>query len=609
MNSKNAKLWENLICSAVGIVMFILLFRRCSYAFGCGDELGYLTELNRFLSGDRFIIDDWQPAIQLSNWLCYSIVRWIPGFSISLLTARRIYVVFQFVIAAITGYLLKDYRGGKAFAFVYLAFTPYNIFAICYNTVAIACFTLLVAFFLRVKKWNAKSYFLEGLILGISLFSFPHFIFLWVIYVVISVITARKNCHKSMVESYADAEAADDSEGFFSVKGIIYVTIGAALVGVLFVISLIGKGSIAEYLYGIEQFVGDSEHAGNPVVKLFLGQWRVIRVYWRCVVPTGILGIYTIFCHTEYSKDGLTRKKQLIIFALAAADAIYVTIRFAFVYGSVYDNLMMPPMMVFGVELLLLMIPSAKNEVFVDCDRRRFNKFLTVFIMGYFLATMNYVATDSEILTMSSMFSVCSCITILLVFEYLGIIVPTGIDNIVSKKSSDFVCENSVIRTGVRILGITSVATLAVCTLILRLTYVFMDDPIEMQTMLIERGPLSGIYTTEDYYREYDFYLNSIDACKIMPGEKVLVIPLEPVSIDYIDGECCYPYTVRYSAKLNELLAFLEIRPDRVPDRVIFCKWDYYERTGNIDEILEYFKELGYCESEVNDRTVMMKRP
>ena len=572
-----------------GILVVICLFPvflwRAQFGIDMGDEAAYLADLNRFLSGDRYLIDDWQPSLQLTVWILHRLFGWIPGISFSVFGLRVIYVIFQFAVATGIAFFLKDKRGGLGVALVYLCFTPYNIFSISYNTLAIAMMMLCICWLLGRTKWTAFELYLGGLFFGISLFGNPYFIIIWFLYALFTIVRIIVAKRKKRIAS----------TGLFSAKGVLWFTLGTATVGLLFLVSLIGKAEPNLYLYCIKQLFSDSEHleSGGMLTKLVGSQWIILRVYWRTILPTGIIVLYTIFSHTKYSKTGLSFKKHAVLAGLSFLVAIYTTIRFAFIYGSVACNLMIPPFMILGVELMLLLIPSERNCIYNEKETHFLPKVGIGFLAGYLSAICNYLASDTEILSMSAFLILCAGCTVLLLFEYVHLFM----------KANDSIFSRSTLG-----MGTAAYTIFVLCVFVLRMTYIFCDGNTWNQTERIESGVLFGIYTTEANKDLYYRTQNTIEKAGVVKGEKVLCIPDQPISFLFVDGPCVAPYVTRFSMSLDELQTYYQCFPEKVPSKVIFTEWNGNRKENDVD-IYNYFVGQNYSVQLFDNGNVMLTCP
>lgn len=556
---------EQILFAGAVLVLFAVLAARAFFSMPLDDELCYLASLKRYLQGDRFLLDDWHPPTQLNTWPIFQLVRWIPGFQINILQARIVYLCVHFVSGIIIWRLLKDRKGIMWMVFVYLCFTPYNITALSYNTMSIAVFFILTAFCLSRKQWRRRDYMLGGFLLCLSMFSNPYLFLVYPVYLVVCVVM---RCRKKA------------QEGLFSCGGILWVTCGALLLGGLFLISLIGKGSFREYLYNVKMIFSDAEHKANPFVKLVQSQWQVFRVYWRC--SAALVCVYAV---TIFKRKTLAAKQKKYLFFVSVVFTVYAVLRFAFIYGSIANNLTMVPPFFLGVAVFLLTVCGK-----TDYADEKMKAYFGALAFGYLFAVCNFLGTNTEILSMSAMFIIPSGITILMLCEYAKLTAEEK-------------------RPGIqRILAYTPIVVFAFCVLWLRLFFTWFDAPLSELDTKITQGPCKGIYTTKEAAEEYQEFLSAIDLCGITSQDKVLFLPISALPLMHSDGEIAVPYVTRFAVDSAELIEYYESHPDKIPTKIVITDCEDGKYSGEEEKTAEYFLERGYQVQSVTDQVVMLYR-
>lgn len=555
---------QQVLFAAAVAVLFAVLLARAFFSMPLDDELCYIASLKRYLQGDRFLLDDWHPPTQLNTWPLFQLVRWIPGFQINILQARIVYLGVHFVSGIIIWRLLKDRKGILWMVFVYLCFAPYNITALSYNTMSIASFFILTAYCLSRRQWRRRDYMLSGFLLCLSMFSNPY---LFLVYLVYLAVCAVMRCRKK------------GQEGLFSCGGIVWVTLGALVLGGIFLISLIGKGSIDEYLYNVKMIFSDAEHQANPFVKLVQSQWQVFRVYWRCSVA--LICVYAV---TILRRKTLNEKWKTCLFGISVIFTVYAVLRFAFIYGSIANNLTMVPFFYLGVAVFLLAVCGKTDGA------QRIKTYFWALAFGYLFAVCNFLGTNTEILSMSAMFVIPSGITILMLCEYRSL---SG------KEEKPYI--QSIFTYG-------AIAAFAFCVFWLRLFFTWFDAPLGELDTRMTQGPCKGIYTTAEHAGEYQELLSAIDLCGITSQDKVLFLPISALPLVYSDGEIAVPYVTRFEVNSAELIGYYESHPDKVPTKIVITDCENGEYFGEEEKTAAYFLERGYTECIVTDQVVMLVR-
>ncbi len=521
-------------------ISVILLFVRCFYGFSIelSDEFSQPAVIKRFLLGDRLLVDDWQPATTLIGYYLYCVVRAFGGMNFNILHLRFAYVVFQISTAFLFLCVLDRNRiESKISALAYLFSTPYGIMSICYNTVAISSFLLFVAFMVSdYKPWKRVC---AGVCLSVSVLSIPHIAFIFVLYLVVTIINT----------------AFKFEDCFFRMSEIKWMVSGIAILLIPFCIIVFTRGSLAEYYTNLKFILEDAEHTEYSIwIKLLRSHYQILRVYWRVWVPLTILCLVGIYLRKSI-------RAKMIIYVLTCLSVVYGTVRFAFVYGSVSINLMIVPVFFWGISSTVL-------ARFWGVDLSMLHKEIVWLIVGYIFAVCDYLATNTEILSMSAMFIIASIGAVFInakVYSLLNF----------SSKYFFFVA------------GI-----FVVCLAVLRMTYIWGDSFSLKYNEKIESGVAKGIYTSSINAQEYYEKQEIIARAELSDEDSVLIVPINPLYYISSKGAVASPYVFRFKTDLNELIEYYDNHLYKMPTKVIvFDTHTYFD-------IIEYFCDNGYTFTE-----------
>lgn len=558
------KISRQTLCFIIMLFFLSVIFAwRCFYSVGLADEVGYLASLKRFLDGDRFLIDEWAPAVQLNNWIIYQLTRFSPDIlgEGCVVYARLIYIVYQAIIACVIYKMLYKEKWAGVIALIYFATTPYNIPALCYNTMSIGSILLICVYVATRDKWRKINYVLVGILLSLAVLSNPYIALLYLTYVLI--------CLEECVRK------KEKNTGFFTKEGMCFVTVGIIMVSLLFLFSLVGKGTLLEYKTGIMNIMSDSEHAGDHmlIIKLFHAVWMIIRVWWRAAIPMGCIGLYTMFAPVKWKN-----KKTLLL--LSVLFTAYGTIRFAYIYGSIAINMMLVPMSFFGIEAYLL------------AENKKKNRYGTWLIIGYLFAICNYLSTNTGVLSMSAMFIVPSLASILLISLAVDEIMP-GSGN----------------EKYLKIFPYGLVLLFFFIAVHLRMTFSWFDEPLDQLDTRIERGPCKGMYTTNETAQNYDQILESIDKCGITEDDRVLFLPIQPLPYLYSKGKVASPYVMRFKTSIEELTTYYDLVEENMPTMIVITNCENGSCLEEEKEIVERFRKKKYIVERIDDLTMAMYAP
>ena len=528
---------EQLIWIIIFGISAILLFIRCFYGIGISfsDEFSQPAVLKRFMYGDRLLIDDWQPATTLLGYLMYCVTFFIPNISFSIIHMRIFYVLYQLIVTTLFVLIAGwDRQSTKVCALAYMFSTPYGIMSICYNSVAISSFILFLAFMLSdFKPWKRIC---GGCLLAVAVLAIPHVAIVFMVYAI--AVFSLHVFHKKFEP--------------FEIKDLLWMLVGIAVLFLPFCIILVSQGSISEYYTNLQYIFGDVEHTEYSIpAKLVRSHYQLIRVYWRSWLPL------LIICITGYFTKSKTNVRKCI-YALSCLVSVYTTLRFAFVYGSISINLMIVPTFFWGVSTVCLMLIYGKKISSVRAE-------IIWMIAGYIFAICDYLATNTEMLSMSAMFIV-------------GVI---GAISINVKAVSDHSLDYKVF------LHITC-SVFVICLAILRMMFIWGDSSIDNLNERIESGIAKGIYTTHDNAEDYYKIQSIITGAGIDKDDNTLIVPINPLYYISCDGAVASPYVFRFDTKLSELQDYYDIHEYKRPTKVVILEledsWD----------IVDYFVQNGY---------------
>lgn len=521
------------------IAAIILMTVRCFYGINFDDELAYISVVKRMMQGEWIILQDWNTPTILSSWLTYQLLRLTGIFKMEayVLGFRLIYIVFQCLVAGTLFIWLKRTKWSLAAILVYLFATPYNIYTLSYNTLSIGFMILVCAFIFTRTEWTQRRYIICGLLFSLCVLSNPFVILLYFIYFICTVFcTARKSsCHSLL-----------------TVKGFLAVTAGAFGIFVLFMVSMLRQGSIAEYFQNAVLLLNDAEHgsSGNIFMQIGRAIYQLVRVYWRISIPMMIITGLTLFRKKE-NKYG----KVLMLCAIAVT--AYGIIRFSFIYGSVYPNLMLVSLNFIGIETYLL--TENKNKPL----------FYGWYLVGLLYAICIYIGTNTGILSGSAAFVVPSVACVLLLLDYAE-----------EQTYKGFTYALVILEIG--------------CILWLRLTYVWADGKLDELAYRIEEGPCKYLYTSKESYERYQQTLELVFHANISTEDSVLFMPMEPLPYLVSKGRYATPYTKRFKANLTELKNYYGQNPNMLPDIVIANADCEPEEWEEILKVLACFEQEGY---------------
>lgn len=568
MKWENKSQRENILFVFVMLSLGGIFVWRCRYGVNLTDELSYLSSLKRIVQGDRFFIDDWSPTTLLSTWIEFQFVRWLPlEFGEGcVLNARYLYIFLQAGISVILFFWLKGHKGRMIMSCLYFASTPYNIPALSYNTMAIGFVLLACVFIISRQKWRRVDYIFVGVIYSLMVLSNPYTAIIYLFHFLIEIIMGIR----------AKITKKDIPE-FLQLTSFFYITLGICVCVGIFLFSIILQGDWKQSLYSLRYVLGDSEHSDTGVlIKSIEAIWLIIRVWWRCTLPIGIVGLYTIL-----SRKKENAKKDCGLLGITVAFTLYATFRFAYIYGSISINLMLVPLAIMGIECLLL---------YKGDKKQLYGLWIAI---GYLFAICNYISSNTGVLSMSAMFIVPAIASVGLLLEVIE--------------------QLWQLKRERNILYFFISAVPFICLLFMihqRIICTWYDAEYALLTEKVERGPCKGMYTSEERKTEYDSVLQTVDELGIRQEEKVLFVPVKPLYYLYSEARVGSPYTIRIQWNSEELIPYYEINPKHRPEVVaaVLNNRDSMDNQENTKSIVSYFEKAGYIQQQNVDNVIVLRK-
>lgn len=568
MKQSNESKREGIIFAFIMLTLSGIFIWRCQYGVNLNDELSYLSSLKRVLQGDRFFIDDWSPTTLLSTWIEFQLVRWLPiEFGEGcVLHARYLYIFLQAFITIILFSWLKGHKGRILMPCLYFISTPYNIPALSYNTMAIGFMLLGCVFVVTREKWRKIDFIFVGVLYSLTVLSNPYVAILYFCFLLFEI----------TVYISAGIRKKDIPE-VLRFTSFSYITLGISICAGVFLLSIIMQGDWQQSIYSLSYVLGDSEHSDTGLfAKTIEAVWLIIRVWWRCTLPIGIIGIYTIL-----SRKKENRKRDCVLLGITVFITLYATFRFAYIYGSISINLMIVPMAIMGAECFFLY--KGNKKYMYGCW----------LFAGYLFAICNYVSSNTGVLSMSAMFIVPAIASVGLLTLVMDQLWQTK-----ERRSTLFLC--------------ISVIPL-ICILFMihqRIICTWYDMDYALLTERIERGPCKGMFTSEERKAEYDSILQIVDELDIKQEEKVLFLPVKPLYYLYSEGRVGAPYTIRIQWESGELIPYYEENTQHLPELVVADMTNQNDAGNeeNMQYMVSYFIEAGYIRQQSTENVVVLQK-
>lgn len=131
-------------------------------------------------------MDEWNNG-QLFTFLLLPFMKaaiWLLGGTEGIVLLTRIcFLIFQGIVATVSFLLLRKQGWPAAVCGIsFFAFTPFNISAFFYNTLAISFLFLIFSALASGRSWGRKGYMVLGILLAFSAPANPYILFLYFFY-------------------------------------------------------------------------------------------------------------------------------------------------------------------------------------------------------------------------------------------------------------------------------------------------------------------------------------------------------------------------------------------------------------------------------------------
>ncbi|MCH5304520.1 MAG: acyltransferase family protein, partial [Ruminococcus sp.] len=348
----------------IGLLAAAITFAiwKCFYGFGGNDEAFYLTIPQRYILGDSLFTQEWHLSQMSSVFLLpfTAIYHAIVGsFDGVILAARIVYVIFHAAVATVAYARLRKYGYITVFATLFFfIYTPYDIMAYSYNTMAID-FVVLTGVLMGTADLEHKAVLiLGGLCFAGSVLCSPYIAIGYAIYIVCVIL------HQLLKKR--ESKLALSSE-LFSLKTFIWFTVGIVALALVFLIIVLSRTGLNRIFDVLPRLLSDPEHPQISVMdKLrmyFQYTFNFHPQFKLAVIGYGIMALVMFFD----KKRKLHRSMYLIV------TAAIVLFTYALIFPTLTTssyNYVMYPMLFIGITSYVL------------CDEKPKELFVSLFCLG-----------------------------------------------------------------------------------------------------------------------------------------------------------------------------------------------------------------------------------
>lgn len=562
----NPKRMQHLIFISLFLLIELILIRRSFYGFNTADEMYFIGTSERIFRGEKILIDEWNPTQQLCSFLLhpiYSLVREIMGTTEGIvMVSRFLYLIFEGVITLFL-YLRLQRRGFASFGpvFLFLLFAPFGICAMSYNSIEFGILPVLLAVLSAKMEHSVPEYILCGILMAVIVLANPFAILMYGMYGLLCLLVTLRNRRRGI-----------KTEGALHFKSFLWMTLGAGIILLLFVLFVFRRGTLSEILANVPHIVGDSEHQEGYWYKTKRYFYLCFKNYRFMFCGIGLTYLLTFF-------DRKRCEHGVIYMLLASISVIPAMIYYGFIAEHIPVNYQMLPLAFWCLEAYFV---TKKRE------KRLF--------YGWYLPAMIFTmivqyATNTGIVTISVAYSLCSCIGLIFAADWIK---EQKVDAVIHRK---LLPGAGILAAGI-VIGIQFAGTFY-----LRMDYAWGDDHLPLLTEKMERGPLKNVYTTPETAGWYEEVLDELDTLELTKEDKLMVVGVAPWIYLYADAECGNYSTWQVHENSTYIHDYYALHPEKFPNVIYMAHWaDIFLEC----ELSAPFKERGYEVVYQGTGTVMM---
>lgn len=565
--SEERRLWTVFLggCFLLGL----LFIYRTFLGFNTADEMYFVGTTERLFQGDRLLIDEWHPSQQLSSFFIYPlyhILRLLLGSTEGIVLWIRLCALLLHLFAAIIAFGRLKQKGWSAVMAVLLffIFVPCGLTALSYNSLQFTGFFLLLACLYGKDSHKYYEYFLYGVLTAMVVLANPFAILLYAGYggICFIVFFWSKKCGKPVTE-------------ILRLRSFFLITLGAVTVAILFAIFVLNRGSIQEVVKNLPYILENPDHQQGMA-----SYWKKTKRYFRLIYSNYkyLVQIFGVLYPVILLDKKRWRHRAVYLGTGGICMAAYL-IYYGFVYEHIPVNYQILPLVFLGLEAYML---TQKR------DRRLF---FCWYLPALFYTMVVQYATNTGIVMVSSAYGISTFASVILIGDLCKEIRWQG-------------CWDS----GKKVLFIFLLSVLCIqCagTLYLRMSFALADDKTWRLNAHMDRGPLKGIYTSEDQAREYEQVLKELDTLSLTKEDQLLVVGIAPWIYLYAEAGCGSYSTWQVDENTTQLSAYYELHPDKFPTVIYMMHWgeDFMK-----SPLAQPFWERGYVVTQM-ERGIVMEAP
>lgn len=501
-------------------IFFMIYLFRAPYGVVSNDESLYLAIPYRILTGDPLLSAEWNLSqlsalILLPFFYVYHLI--FNSYEGIYLVFRYFYIVVNVIIALWSWITLKKNNYGISsyiIPLIYFLFVPYKIMAFSYNSIALACFYVIVIILLKNKNNNLDKVIL-GILLAIAILCIPYFIIIYSIYILFVIYHLIRKKENDL----------------FNIKTALLITAGSLIVFIYFLIMIMHNNSISDILINLEYMLNDPTHGSNLDTSYFDFIVGFILEFKYLLLIQVVIALLSFI--KKYQKAAIFAE---IIFSILMVVYFAIFRSNGFGMAGIGTNAIMIPF-AFVSLLLLIHSKSIGNKMKITIG------FICVYIILAFIASnqgMYIVGMTSSLLT------------------YLF-----------------FILIDKYFKHKINLLLLLIICSLFCLSELLIMTRTFHDDKIWNLNSKINCGTFNGIITTEENANNYEIIYNDLKQIDLKDKE---VLFFKNLPYGYLETNSLVgSYSVwNETDSLNSYMfeSYYNLHEDKIPEYIYIINND-----------------------------------
>lgn len=554
---------QHLIFIGLFLVLQLIFIWRSFYGFNTADEMYFIGTSERIFRGEKILIDEWNPTQQLCTFLLhplYCMMRLFLGSTEGIVMASRFLYLAYAAVLTLFFYLRFQKRGYVSFGpvFLFMIFAPFSICAMSYNSIEFGILPVLLAVLSAKMEHSIPEYILCGILMAVIVLANPFAILMYAAYGLICLFCTLRGRRKGT-----------ETEGALRFSSFLWMTLGAGMILVLFLIFVFQRGTLAEVMANVPHIVGDSEHQQDYWYKT----WRYFELCFKNYKYMFLI-LFAVYGATFLDRNRC--RHGLIYMVLASAAVLPYLIYYGFIFEHIAVNYQMLPLAFWCLEAYLV---TEKK------DKRLFYWW---FLPAMVFTVIVQYATNTGIVTLSVAYGMCSWVGLIFVADWFR-----------EQRSARSAFRKQAASVCVAVVVLVQFAG----TFFLRMTYAWGDERVWSLTQQMDRGPLKGVWTTSDTAEWYEKVLDELDMLKLTPEDEIMVVGVAPWIYLEVDAGCGNYSTWQVHENSTQLYDYYALHPDKFPDVIYMAHWaDVFLAC----ELSNQFLDKGYTVVYQGTGTVMM---